>query len=72
MLDPLQPLDDYIAELSKQSKGGRELIEVWDIIDRLLEIRHAIQIPEFVLDGDEFAKLTRGPRREVAKPPLSE
>jgi hypothetical protein len=59
MNDPLQPLDDYVAKLYSQAKGGLGLLDVWDVIDELLQIRHNIKIPEFVMDGDAFTKAVK-------------
>lgn len=59
MNDPLQPLDDYVSKLYSQAKGGLGLLDVWAVIDDLLLIRHNIKIPEFVMDGDAFAKAVK-------------
>jgi hypothetical protein len=59
MNDPLQPLDHYVAELYSQAKGGLGLLDVWAVIDELLQIRHNIKIPEFVMDGDAFTKAVK-------------
>jgi hypothetical protein len=59
MTDPLHPLDDYVAELYSQAKGGLGLLDIWAVIDELLQIRHNIKIPEFVMDGDAFTKAVK-------------
>jgi hypothetical protein len=59
MTDPLHPLDDYLTKLYSQAKGGLGLLDVWAVIDELLQIRHDIKIPEFVMDGDAFTKAVK-------------
>ena len=62
MTDPLKPLDDYISDLYKSAKSGVGLLESWDVIDSLLQIRHDIKIPEFIMDGDAFTKAVKEAR----------
>ena len=64
MSDPLEPLDLYIAHLYELSQSNVSLLEVWDVIDRLLQIRHEMKIPEFVLDGDAFTKAVKEAKDE--------
>jgi hypothetical protein len=59
MNDPLEPLDTYISHLYDLAKSNVGLLEVWDVIDNLLQIRHDIKIPEFVMDGDAFTKAVK-------------
>jgi hypothetical protein len=59
MNDPLQPLDNYVSKLYSQAKGGLGLLDVWVVIDELLQIRHNIKIPEFIMDGDAFTKAVK-------------
>lgn len=64
MTNPLSPLDDYISSLYKSATHGLGLLEVWDVIDSLLQIRHDINIPDFVMDGDAFTKAVKEAREE--------
>jgi hypothetical protein len=63
-MEILSPLDDYIKELHDRSTSGLTLLEVWDVINALLEIRNNIHIPEFVLDGDAFTKAVKEAKNE--------
>jgi len=63
-MEILSPLDDYIKELHDRSASGLALLEVWDVINALLEIRNNIHIPEFVLDGDAFTKAVKEAKNE--------
>lgn len=62
MTAPFDPLDQYLAHLYEVAKSGVGLLETWDVIDSLLQIRHDMEIPEFVLDGDAFTKAVKEAR----------
>jgi hypothetical protein len=60
MSNPIDEVDKYIKDYSERALGGLNSLEVWDVINALLEIRHSISTHELIIDGDELTKYFKG------------
>jgi hypothetical protein len=60
MNDPISQIDKFIEDYSQRAFGGLNHLDVWDVINALLEIRHSISNFELVIDGDEMSKYFKG------------
>ena len=62
MSTPIEEVDKHIADYSQRASEGLNLLDVWEVINALLEIRNSISASTFVLeiDGDEMTKYFKG------------
>jgi hypothetical protein len=57
----MEQLDEYLSELANiYSDDKFRLLPVYEVIDRLLDIRNSI--PDIIIDGDEMTKYFKGSR----------